>query len=165
MLDAVTYITADLLRFISFFIFLFETLNFRIYLFKNLKKASLWRTVCLCIIVILFSLLAAPTAYFSYSRDKKLFKKCDISDKNGVIIAHAIFKACVLFVTVLVSLGATIIFYSAKLKWDESSKEVMTEWDGQETCLNKVVDELYHLYSKFSKKKGVGAQILERSYD
>ena len=165
MLDAVTYITVDLLRSISFFIFLFEIRNFRIYellkvLCLNIKEVSSLRTCCLCIIGIvvciigiLFSLLAIPTAYFSYSRDKTIFKKCDISGKNGVVLAHAIFKAYVLFVTVLVSLGAAIIFYSAKLKWDKSSKEfeVMTEWDGQETCLRKVVDKFYHLYNDCCK--------------
>ena len=163
MLDAVTYITVDLLRSISFIIFLFEIRNFRIYelmkvLCLNIKEVSSLRTCCLCIIGIvvciigiLFSLLAIPTAYFSYSRDETIFKKCDISDKNGVVLAHAIFKAYVLFVTVLVSLGAAVIFYSAKLKWDKSLNKVMTEWDGEEAGLSEVTDKFYHLYNDYIK--------------
>ena len=44
---------------------------------------------------------------------------------------------------------------SKKKKYSElgpkSSKEVMTEWDGQEAGLKEVVDKFYHLYNAYIK--------------
>ena len=155
LLDEVANVSVDIIRLFSFFFFLFETRNFYGFKKTSLKKMRLsWHsTCCLCTILavsIVVSLLAIPTAYVSYSRDETIFRECDISAKKGVVITHAIFKAYVLFAAVLVSLSATNIIYSAKLRWDKVSlKEVMMEWDGKEAGLSEVVDKFYHLYNGY----------------
>lgn len=99
--------------------------------------------------------MAIPTALYSFMRDEKNLNKCDIGDisiKRGIIKVHATMKAFVLFSTVVVSLGASNILYSAKLKWDNLSLEkVMIKWNGEEDGLSEVVGKFYRLYNNYIK--------------
>lgn len=150
------YASVDIIRVFSFFFFLYETRGY-FSCFKTVYISISWyKTRCLIVILVvcaIASLAVIPTAIYSYIRDETNLKECDVGDIpliQGIIKVHAIMKAFVLLSTIVVSLSATNILYSAKLRWDNLSLEnVMIEWNGEEDTLSKVTCKFYRLYNNY----------------
>lgn len=152
-----TYALIDILRVISYMIFLWDTGGY--FNYSSTTRTITWdKRISLVLVLVtsgLVSLVALPAAFVGHKRDMIYIGKCP-SNKTyeetlnmSIVISHTTCKYFVLFSTVIVSLSATLILQSSKSKW-EGVPECASTWNGKEEDLKKLVNrKFYRLYNHY----------------
>lgn len=155
--EIITYVILDVLRVVSYCIFIKDAWRFFIGFGDSLSWY--WPIIFWPLTLVLSLAILVPTSTVGQLRDAKYTNSCNTSTEDVwrlvIIDAHAVVKSFVYLSTLVVSSYASVLICSSICKWKKACrniKNIENEWSGNKEHLReRVHDKFYHLHNDYIK--------------